>query len=340
MDLVTRLEAALEARASLFDVAHQGAYRLFNGFYEGSPELLIDVFAQTVVLHDYADEPESMRGQIQETTAYLQERLPWLQAGVLKIRQGLQPDSRNGAILFGAKPARRILENGVWYAINLFLNQDTSFYLDTRNVRLWAQQMLKGFSVLNTFAYTGSLGVAAMAGGASRVVQTDRNRESLKLAKQSYSLNSFPVQRADFRTGDFFSQISQMKRGGENFDCIFIDPPFFSSTSGGTINLVDEGKQVINKVRPLVNHDGWIVAINNALYLSGADYLQLLEELTVDGYLSIETLIPVPPDCTGYPQTIERLPPVDPAPFNHPTKIAVLRVKKKSGFIHDVEETG
>jgi 23S rRNA (cytosine1962-C5)-methyltransferase len=37
----------------------------------------------------------------------------------------------------------------------------------------------------------------------------------------------------------------------------------------------------------------------------------------------------VPPDCTGYPATRVSAPPVDPAPFNHPTKIAILRVRRK-----------
>jgi 23S rRNA (cytosine1962-C5)-methyltransferase len=83
-----------------------------------------------------------------------------------------------------------------------------------------------------------------------------------------------------------------------------------------------------------VAHDGWLVAINNALYLSGRDYLGMLEELSADGYLSIEQLIPIPPDITGYAQTIQGYPPTDPAPFNHPTKIAVLRVKRKSNTFH------
>jgi 23S rRNA (cytosine1962-C5)-methyltransferase len=45
--------------------------------------------------------------------------------------------------------------------------------------------------------------------------------------------------------------------------------------------------------------------------------------------LQIETLIPVPPDFTGFPQTQAGGPPVDPAPFNHATKIAVLKVRHK-----------
>jgi len=36
-----------------------------------------------------------------------------------------------------------------------------------------------------------------------------------------------------------------------------------------------------------------------------------------------------PPDCTGFPITRVRLPIVNPAPFNHATKIAVLRVLRK-----------
>jgi 23S rRNA (cytosine1962-C5)-methyltransferase len=183
--------------------------------------------------------------------------------------------------------------------------------------------------VLNTFAYTGSLGVAAMAGGASRVLHLDQSRAFLNVAKTSYTLNGFPIHKADFQTGDFFTQVSRLKRAGERFDCVFADPPFFSATSKGTIDLVHESHRVINKVRPLINDGGYLVAVNNALFVSGAEYIRTLEALCADGYLSIEELIPVPPDFTGYSQTIARTPPVDPAPFNHSTKIAVLRVRRK-----------
>jgi 23S rRNA (cytosine1962-C5)-methyltransferase len=49
-----------------------------------------------------------------------------------------------------------------------------------------------------------------------------------------------------------------------------------------------------------------------------------------DRYLSIETFIPVPKECIGYPGTLQRNLPADPAPFNHATKIAVLKVKRKA----------
>ncbi len=94
-------------------------------------------------------------------------------------------------------------ENGIWYALDLRMNQDASLYLDTRNLRTWAKENLGGKTVLNAFAYTGSLGVAACGGGASRVVQLDLSRQFLNLAKTSYTLNGFPIHKADFVEGRF-----------------------------------------------------------------------------------------------------------------------------------------
>jgi 23S rRNA (cytosine1962-C5)-methyltransferase len=71
------------------------------------------------------------------------------------------------------------------------------------------------------------------------------------------------------------------------------------------------------------------VAINNALFLSGQEYMQSLEALCQDGYLEIEQMLPVPEDITGFAETIVSKPPVAPVPFNHPTKIVMMRVKRK-----------
>jgi 23S rRNA (cytosine1962-C5)-methyltransferase len=89
------------------------------------------------------------------------------------------------------------------------MNRDASLYLDTRNLRQWALGHLEGKTVLNTFAYTGSLGVAARAAGASRVIQFDRNRLFLNVAKTTYTLNGFPIDKKDFQTGDFWTHMNR-----------------------------------------------------------------------------------------------------------------------------------
>ena len=328
-ELEMALAAALAARASGFDERHEGAFRLFNGFYEGYPTLVADLYGRTLVLHNYADPPAEADPLIALAAQFYQTHLPWLRAVLVKARYADTDDAKKGTLIVGEDTDRHIKENGVWYALHLQLNQDASFYLDTRHLREWAKANLAGKTVLNTFAYTGSLGVAARAGGASRVVHLDLSRAFLNIAKASYLRNGFPMDKADFVSGDFWPKISHFKQENARFDCVIVDPPFFSRTRYGTVDLVEGSKRILNKVRPLIADGGTLVTLNNALFLSGADYLAMLQELCADGYLTLETLIPVPQDFLGYaaPDTVPL--PADPAPFNHPTKIAVLRVRRK-----------
>lgn len=159
------------------------------------------------------------------------------------------------------------------------------------------------------------------------MVQHDRNDRFLNIARISYALNRFPIHRRDFLRTDFFKLAAGLKRKGETFDCVIIDPPFFSTTSRGRVDQVHESPRLINKVRPLAKDGATLVAINNALYVSGQEYMQDLQSLCQDGYLSIRELIPVPEDFTGYHRVGKPI--TDPSPFNHSTKIAILEVRRK-----------
>jgi len=325
--IISLLEKAIASRLTLFDVTHESAFRLFNGFYEGYPDLALDVYGHTLVIHNYADDPTQNQTVIQKSIDYLRTSINWLRAGILKTRNSVKQDDKKGILLFGDKANTKIKEHSVWYAVDLTLNRDASFYLDTHHLRKWLIENTQGKSVLNTFAYTGSLGVASTAGGASLTIQTDRNRQFLNLAKDSYSLNGFPIHKKDFITEDFFPVIAKLKSTKQFFDCIIIDPPFFSSTTKGKVDLENDSTRLINKIRPLINDGGTLIAINNALYVSGREYMQSLEALCKDGYLKIEELISVPEDITGY--NITSKPITDPTPFNHSTKIAILKVRRK-----------
>lgn len=280
------------------------------------------------MIHNYADDPAQGRVIAEQAAQFLQDQLSWLRAGIVKTRNSESQEERRGQLLFGEKPDTKIKEHKVWYSVDLMMNRDASFYLDTRNLRKWLIEHMQGKTVLNTFAYTGSLGVAARAGGATRVVQHDLNRQFLNVAKTSYTLNGFPIRKEDFIAADFFTLGAKLKRSGETFDCVIIDPPFFSSTSKGKVDQVNESARLINKVRPLINDGGTLISVNNALYVSGKEYMRTLEILCQDGYLSIRELVPVPQDFIGYHQ--EREPITNPSPFNHSTKIAILDVKRRN----------
>lgn len=326
--LTSLLRNALSARSAFFDDRHEIACRLFNGFLEGNPDLVIDLYARTAVIHDYT-RPDSTQS-LQPVVDWLRTELNWIDAIILKQRHSATDAARRGQLIFGTMPARKVREYGVWYAVDLMMNRDASFYLDTRKLRRWLLDEMVGKSVLNTFAYTGSLGVAATAAGASNVVQTDLNKRFLNVAKTSHTLNGFPIDKRNFVTGDFWSITKRFNRAKTQFDCVILDPPYFAETAKGRFDLEKDVTRLINKVRPLVKDGGQIVAVNNALFLSGADYLTALESLCVGGYVSIDEMIDVGSDFTT--RTADFI--TDPAPFNHTTKIAVLGVHHRPIFRH------
>lgn len=304
------------------------AFRLFNGFYEGLPGLVIDRYADTLLISNHSRQPESLKTAVDQIVHLSTTEFPEIESILLKSRRSEETDERKGIFLRGKNLPQEISEHGIRYAINLRLNQDDSFYLDTRNLREWLLQNSHGKSVLNCFAYTGTLGIAALAGGASALTQTDLNGEALALAERSRALNNFS-QDMRLLTRDFFSAIKALKSSEKLFDTVILDSPFFSRTRFGKVDLQQQNTQLINKVRPLVAHQGTLIVINNALYVSGQQIIDEINDLSKTGYIFLDSIIKIPQDLTGYPGTILAEPPVDPAPFNHPTKICILKVIRK-----------
>jgi len=319
------IASAIEKRASYIQEPHTAAFRLLNGFLENIPDLIIDIFGQTIVFHDYSDNDDVVTDLVPVITG----ALPWLVTGLLKKRRSKKPEELAGKIIFGETLDTFIIENGVTYALDLNMNQDASFYLDTRNLRHFLKENMKDKSVLNTFAYTGSLGVAALAGGAKDMIQLDLNKRFLTVAKRSVKLNGLVHDNNQNQEGDFWSRVNHFKLIGKLFDCVILDPPVYSRTSKGIVDTTKNYYKLINKVRPVIADGGYLITINNALFQSGAEHTADLESLCQDGYLSIESTIDVPEDCIGALEAPINSLPSNPAPYNHSTKITVLRVKRK-----------
>lgn len=320
---------AYQNRSRLLDESNNSALRLFNGFLEGDSRWVIELFGKTLVINDYIKEGKYDSKDARKISDLYREWIPWVNTVLYKRRYASQLEHKRGIIIHGNQPATEIMETGIRYALNLTINQDSSFYLDTRYLRSWLIENMVEKTILNTFAYTGSLGIAALAGGAKQVIQVDLNRRFLDLSKISCTLNNIPLEKMKFMVGDFYRAIGNLKKNQKLFDCVILDPPYFSSTDAGRVDLVNQSAGLINKVKPLIAHKGWLVLVNNALFLRGQVFIEMLEELCADRYMGIETIIPVPQDVVGYQDTIVSEQPATVAPFNHSTKIVVLRIKRK-----------
>ena len=289
------ITGAFRKRSALFDDPETTAYRLFNGFCEGCADLSIDRYGTTAVILRTKKQTAPGRVLLTMLCGLCLEPVPGIDSVLYKDRYSGDMAEKKGVLLSGSGPARSILEWGVEYPIDLQLNKDCGFYLDSALLRRWLLEHAGGKRVLNTFAYTGS-------------------------ARHSDE---------EYLFGDFFHVAASLRRSGRLFDLILLDPPFFANA--GRSAKVDQARNaagLINKIRPLAAHQGKIIVLNNALFLSGKDFLSQIETICGD-CLSIAEIIPVPGSFYGFsPVSPDRFP-ADPAPFDHPTKIIVLDVRRK-----------
>lgn len=217
-----RLERALAWRRRCLDEATD-AYRLLNGEGDGLPGLVVDVYGEFAVL--------------QALTAGAERLKPWLldalvdllaprgiferSTGAVRREEGLA--AVDGVARGEAPPERvEIRERGHRFLVDPRAGQKTGFYLDQRPSRALVERLAGGARVLNAFAYSGSFGIAAAAGGAAAVVSVDTSARALALAEESWRLNGLPADKGRFVAADVFDFL---RRGDERFDVLVLDPP-------------------------------------------------------------------------------------------------------------------
>jgi 23S rRNA (cytosine1962-C5)-methyltransferase len=85
--------------------------------------------------------------------------------------------------------------------------------------------------VLNCFSYTGGFSVAALAGGAERVISVDSSGPALARASAHVALNGFEAARHEALDADVNKTLRALIAAGEQFDAIVLDPPKLAPTS-------------------------------------------------------------------------------------------------------------
>lgn len=78
----------MAARSGLLDAHHSAALRLFNGYSEGCPGLVIDLYARTLVIFNQLSRPQELEPLISVIHGWLLGRFPWMKAVIIKTRHG------------------------------------------------------------------------------------------------------------------------------------------------------------------------------------------------------------------------------------------------------------
>jgi len=133
--------------------------------------------------------------------------------------------------------------------------------------------------VLNAFAYTGAIGIAAALGGAAEVVSVDTSRPALALAEEAWAANGLPAARGRFVVADVFEFLRQ---GAEPYELIVLDPPPFvrrrRDLAPGLRGYKDVNLQALRRLAP----GGWLLTSSCSQHLTRAGFREVVAAAAAD----------------------------------------------------------
>ncbi|HXZ93486.1 MAG TPA: class I SAM-dependent methyltransferase [Burkholderiales bacterium] len=227
-----RLESALALRAQLPAARHTNALRLVHGESDGLPGLVVDRYADVLVAQFLAAGVERWREPILDALAELTGCEAVFERSDADVRrlEGLAP--RAGFVRGDRSAARcTIVEYGLDFHVDVSEGQKTGFFLDQRDNRQRVRALAAGRAVLDGFCYTGGFSLAALAGGAARVLALESSAAALAVARENLAANPLERSRVSFEQADVFARLRELRDSGARFDLVVLDPPKFAPTA-------------------------------------------------------------------------------------------------------------
>ncbi len=205
----------------------RGAARLVHAESDGLPGLIVDRYADFLVLQSLTTGTEAWKPTILLTLNRLLAPTGILERSDVAVRhkEGLPPVT---GLLSGRlpPPELEIEENGLLFGVDLAGGHKTGAYLDQRENRRLFGGFAGGREVLDAFSYTGGFALSALRGGASSVTALDSAAGALAGLARNAARNGLPAERLQAVEGDAFRVLRHLRRdAGRRFDLIALDPP-------------------------------------------------------------------------------------------------------------------
>jgi 23S rRNA (cytosine1962-C5)-methyltransferase len=192
----------------------------------------------------------------------------------LREREGL---AGGGGVLRGKAPPAlvRVREHGVDFQVDVRRGHKTGFYIDQRDNRHAAAQLVRSLRqrlgraprILNCFCYTGGFSIAAAATGAALVDSVDSSPDALALARSNAELNANGADngteiRLQWHCADVFEHLRALREQQAHYDLIVLDPPKFATNQHQVERAARAYKDINLSALRVMEHRGWLMTFS------------------------------------------------------------------------------
>lgn len=275
-----RLRQAIALRSRLKSLSDTNACRLVNAESDGLPGLIVDRFADVLVLQSLTQSSEYWKPTVLAALHDLTGLTSVFERSDDDVRllEGLPQVS---GWLSGTRDETRvkIRENGLDYLVDFAAGHKTGFYLDLRDIRKGLGDYVSGKSVLNCFCYTGSMSMVSRKHGARSVVSVDSSAAALELAAKNAAMNA--IEGIEWVEADVFKFLREHRDRANRFDLIILDPPKFAPTASQVEKAARAYKDINLLAFKLLNPGGILVTLS----CSGGVSLDLFQKIVADAAL-------------------------------------------------------
>jgi len=229
--LISRLSTAVNFRSSHGLFNQTNSLRLVHSESDGLPGLVVDQYADTLVVQFLSVGVEHWRNTIINILEKLTNATRIFERSDVDVRRLEGLDEKKGLLYGPALIERiRVVENGLEFWVDIKCGQKTGFYLDQRQNRARLRNVSKGKRVLDCFCYTGGFSVNALFSGAEAITAVDSSAEVLEIGKENIALNKLNPKKVEWVKADVFHILRRFRDQDRRFDLIVLDPPKFAPT--------------------------------------------------------------------------------------------------------------
>lgn len=230
----------------------------------------LEVAGETGILSLYTDLSAADEGELARACAeaaglsgvYLKRRPPEAKHLANVAREYLAPPE---PVWGEAAPEITVLEEGVPFLIRPASDLSLGLFADARPARRWVREAagVGGLRVLNTFAYTCGFGLSAALGGAAVVKNVDLSRKVLGWGQENYALSGLAAPDTDFLYGDVFEWLGRLRKRGDLFDLVVLDPPSFARSKAGVWRAERDYGRLFAAACAVTERGGRVLALLN-----------------------------------------------------------------------------
>jgi 23S rRNA (cytosine1962-C5)-methyltransferase len=292
-----RLRRAIAGRSRLAIESQTNAYRLVYAESDGLPGLIVDRYADWLVVQcltlGMAQRRDKIVSLLSDPSLFSGET--WSGPQGIYARDNADVRRKEGlsletGLLWGLDPPNRIeiVEHGYRFQVDVRIGHKTGFYLDQRDNRRRVAAHCQGADVLNAFAYTGGFGVYAGGSGARSVTNVDSSADALALAEENVALNGCPSQ--DMVTDDVFQVLRRYRDDGRRFDVVILDPPKFATSKSQVANASRGYKDVNLLAMQLLRPGGLLATFSCSGLVSAGLFQKIVFGASVDAGRDVQIL--------------------------------------------------